>query len=151
MGAIAVAQDTRGRSTQDVVQAMAAAAPHRGDRIAALTHGAVGLATVNDEDLVDACVGISDGTAVAFVGSLDNASELRADLRARGASLGDGSLVELLAAAARAHGDDLPRRLRGVFAAAISDGKSVFCFRDQIGYRPLFYRRDASGFYAASE
>ncbi|OGO55223.1 MAG: hypothetical protein A2V85_09615 [Chloroflexi bacterium RBG_16_72_14] len=38
-----------------------------------------------------------------------------------------------------------------MFAGAVSDGETVFAFRDHIGYRSLVYRRDAAGFYAAAE
>jgi asparagine synthase (glutamine-hydrolysing) len=49
------------------------------------------------------------------------------------------------------YGEELPGQLRGVFSAAISDGSRAYCFRDHLGYRPLFYRDDANGFHAATE
>jgi asparagine synthase (glutamine-hydrolysing) len=60
-------------------------------------------------------------------------------------------LLDLLAAGFRRYEKDLPGHMRGAFAAAISDGESVYSFRDHIGYRPLFYRHDEHGFYAATE
>lgn len=155
MGAIAVFLPEQGPGQPAVVDAMAAAAPHRGTRTATLIYGRCALGCATD-DLPDAIVGSADNLAFAFVGSLDNAAALARDL-----GFGDlgpiapgelpARLPELLAAGFRRYGQDLPAHLRGVFAGAISDGEGVFCFRDHIGYRPLFYRRDSRGFFAATE
>jgi asparagine synthase (glutamine-hydrolysing) len=156
LGAIAVFLPEQGPAQPDIALAMTAAAPHRGPRIETLVHGRCVLACSNPEDLPDAVIATSGDLAVAFVGSLDNAAEFASDLERGGsAPIADprlaASLPVLLAAGFRAYGEDLPARLRGVFAGAISDGERVYCFRDHIGYRPLFYRRDSHGFYAATE
>jgi len=117
----------------------------------ALTHGRCALASSNPDDFADAVLGVADGMAVAFVGSVDNAADLTRDLEERGTPPSDGTLPALLVACLRIYGDDMPGRLRGVFAGAITDGETVTCFRDHVGYRPLFYRNDDRGFYAATE
>jgi asparagine synthase (glutamine-hydrolysing) len=156
VGAIAVFLPEQGPAQLAIVLAMMEAAPHRGTRVDTLVVGRCALATSNTDDRSDAVIGTSDTTAVAFVGSLDNAADLARELERGGyPSIKDphlaASLPALLALGLRAYGEDLPARLRGVFAGAISDGDRVYCFRDHIGYRPLFYRRDSRGFYAATE
>ena len=147
MGAIAVFLSSRGPATASVVEAMAASAPHRGPTVASVVHGRCALACSNPVEGPDATVAKVDDLAVAFVGSLDNASQLAHDL----ALEADTGLTVLLAKAFRVHGEEMPARMRGVFAGVVTDGHWVYCFRDQVGYRPLFYRSDGNGFYAATE
>lgn len=151
MGAIAIFLAGAGKPAPDVVEAMAAAAPHRGSRVDTLVLGRCALSCSNPADLSDAIIGYSDGMAAAFVGVLDNAQQLARDLKARGASVPATNPALLLAAGFRVFGENLPARLRGVFAGAVTDGERVHCFRDQVGYGPLFYRIDGRGFFAASE
>jgi asparagine synthase (glutamine-hydrolysing) len=156
VGAIAVFLPALGEAQPDVVARMAAAAPHRGTGVQTLVHGRCALACSSNAAMPDAVLGAAYDLAVAFVGSLDNPAELTRDLRrcsnAPIFDTGDDiDLPTLLAAGFRFHGRDLPARLRGVFAGAISDGERVFCFRDHIGYRPLFFRSEDRGFYAATE
>jgi asparagine synthase (glutamine-hydrolysing) len=156
LGAIAVFLPHDGPAEEGVPRVMAGAAPHRGTRTEVLVHGRCALACTNPDEAPDAVVGTADQLAIVFVGSLDNAADLARDLQERGsATIGEGlpdaSLPALLAAGFRVYGEDLPARLRGVFAGAITDGERVFCFRDHIGYRPLFYRSDSRGFFAATE
>lgn len=157
MSAIVVFLAADGPAQAGVARVMAAAAPHRGARVETILHGRCAIAGIDADDRGETSVGVSDGLAVAFTGSLDNAADLVTDLERRGAltAVATGSappaIPELLAAAFRVHGEDLPARLRGVFAGAISDGDTVWAFRDHVGYRPLFYRHDGQGFFAASE
>jgi asparagine synthase (glutamine-hydrolysing) len=130
---------------------MSAAAPHRGDRAETIVHGRASLSCVNSPDLPDATVGCVGGVAVAFVGTIDNAEDLAQDLERRGNPARDTTPPALLAAGYRAYGEELAGRLRGVFAGAVTDGERLYCFRDHVGYRPLFYRFDDEGFFAATE
>jgi asparagine synthetase B (glutamine-hydrolysing) len=41
--------------------------------------------------------------------------------------------------------------LRGQFAAAVSDGARIWCFRDQVGFRAIYYRDDEHGVFMGSE
>ncbi len=147
MGAIAVFLPERGDAAPQVIEAMCAAAPHRGQRVDTLVHGRCAIACSNTDDLADAVIGIRGDLAVAFVGTLDNAADLARELE----PAADTELLALLAAGFRVNHEGLAARLRGVFAVAVSDGTSVWCARDHLGYRPLFYRRDARGFFAATE
>ena len=82
IGAIAGFRARNGKPPLEVVQAMAAAVPHRGSAVETLVHGRCALSCVNGPDRPDAEVARSGGIAAAFVGRLDNAAELAADARA---------------------------------------------------------------------
>ena len=156
MGAIAVFHSSRHKPSVTVVQRMASAAPHRGSRTETLVHGHSALAVTNSDEPHDARLGVFEGHAVAVVGSLASTARLAEELASSREARGEPpipfeDLPALLAAGFRAFGDQLPVRLRGIFAVAITDGNRVFAFRDHIGYRSLFYRLDARGLYAATE
>jgi asparagine synthase (glutamine-hydrolysing) len=89
--------------------------------------------------------------AAAFAGTLDNAAEVERDLVRRRLVAPESTLATLIAAGFRAYGEDLPSRLRGVFAGIVTDGSRAYAFRDHLGYGLLFYRQDGSGFFAATE
>jgi asparagine synthetase B (glutamine-hydrolysing) len=139
------------------VRAMAEAAPHRGRHVEVVSLDSSALAVIRDGELDDTAIGVDDDLAVAFVGTIDNRAQLESDLktapgrRSRGGDASADPLVRLLAAGYRAFGHELPARLRGMFAAIITDGATACCFRDQLGYKPLFYRLDGHGFFAGSE
>ena len=151
MGAIAVFLSAAPAPGEDVIGPMMAVVPHRGERRQTLVHGRCVLACIGSDDMPETALGEIDGIAVAFAGGLDNAEDLALELDRRNARPSVPGLPALLAAGFREFGVDLPERLRGVFAGAISDGQRVHCFRDHIGHRPLFYRTDGRGFLAASE
>ncbi len=132
---------------------MLAAAPHRGPTHQTLIHGSTVLGISRGEDDEDACLGTDRGFAICFAGSFDNMADLGIEL-----GLDDGSrtgtvadVLGVLAEGYRRFREELPNRMRGVYAVAISDGQRVLCFRDHVGYRPLFYRFDTDALYAASE
>jgi asparagine synthase (glutamine-hydrolysing) len=137
------------------VRTMAEASPHRGSEVEVVTLGSSALAVVRDLEIVDVALGIHDGLAVAMVGRIDNLDELELELpdsAHQGPAADPASRqVRALAAGYRAFGQDLPAQLRGMFAAVITDGRIVCCFRDHLGHKPLFYRRDVDGFFVASE
>jgi asparagine synthase (glutamine-hydrolysing) len=151
VGAIAVFLPFRGEATPETVASMNLAAPHRGERARSLLFGRCALACVCSDDLPDAVIGEADGLATALTGTIDNQQDLLDELVRLGTPVPEATIPALLAASFRAFGDGLPARLRGLFACAITDGERVFCFRDHVGYRPLFYRSDGNGFYAATE
>lgn len=135
----------------DRVALMLRAAPHRGDHVRVVEHGCAAVGVSMDEGRADAVAEVVSGMAVAFVGSLDNQAALAAELELPEALLSRAAIPTILANLYRRHGADMPHRLRGVFAGLITDGVKMFGFRDHVGYRPLFYRNDESGFFAASE
>jgi asparagine synthase (glutamine-hydrolysing) len=154
MGAFALFR-ARGRGpSEDVVRSMSGAAPHRGAQLQIAVLGNCAVACTTD-DLPDATIGITNSLLIAFVGALDNARDLEREIKRHDRLSGrpdlGGNIPTLLAAGYRAYGEELPAHLRGVFAGVVTDGNWVLCFRDHIGYRPVFYRDDAAGFFAASE
>jgi asparagine synthase (glutamine-hydrolysing) len=150
VGSIAVALSADGRPDTALAEKMIAAAPHRGGRSQVITHGPSALAISCSDLRADTSLAVQDGIATAFCGVLDNLQELAAEV---GPAADSGVLdpAKVLARLYRRHGGDTPRRLRGVFAAVISDGRRLFCFRDQVGFSPLFYRHDRGGCYVATE
>ena len=129
---------------------MLAAAPHRGTGHETLAHGDVLLGVATRPDHADAWLAGGDGLSVALAGSLDNEDELRT-LAAERAAPADVNPATLVLTAFRMWGEDAPGRLRGRFAAAVTDGSTVWCFRDHLGFRTLFYREQEGLFVAASE
>ena len=152
VGGIAVQLAADSPGSADLVRTMSAAAPHRGSRVDVVVLGRGALACATHDDRPDATVAVVEGVAAALVGKIDNAAELERDIlsgnREPHAPRTD---AELVAELFRAVGDDFPDRLRGVFSGAVTTGDRVYCFRDQLGYSPLFYRHDPNGFYAATE
>lgn len=90
---------------------------------------------------------------LALDGRIDNRDDLTRDLDAAGASLRDGTDAELVLNAYLTWGDDAPRRLIGDFAFVIWDKRRrhLFCARDHLGIKPLYYYTDGNSFLWASE
>lgn len=90
-----------------------------------------------------------DGASwIAADARIDAQRELIAQLEARSEHVGAGvSDVELLLRAYRAWGEDCVAHLLGDFAFAIWDAprRRLFCARDQLGVRSLFYAPVAGG------
>lgn len=142
------------------LERMLAAIAHRGpDGVAHWTSGPLGLGQCtlwNSPEarherlpLTSPCGGYS----IVADARLDNRDELIAALgladRPR-AQIGDGALI----LAAYLHwGERCPERLLGDFAFAIWDAcrRRLFCARDYLGVRPLFYHCSARLFAFASE
>lgn len=151
MGSIAGILDRSAGQDVSLVERMITAAPHRGERIESLVHGRCALAVGFSEDARDAGLLLQDGLAVAYCGVLDNLTDLVDDLNLLGSSAPSPSAQAVLLKAFRVFGEELPTRLRGVFAIVVTDGDRIVCFRDHVGFETLFYRHDAHGSYVASE
>src|SRR5437763_2814952 len=112
------------------LQRMLAAAPHRGascETSALQGPCLLGVARLDDGDEV--WLGEEAGGACALVGPVDDVDRLVEEFDAEPGV--DPALLVLRAV--RAFGNAAPARLRGVFAAAVWDGTSLRCFRDQLG------------------
>lgn len=131
---------------------------HRGSEVARVSVGECSLGAVWDAGLPDTAIGTAHGLGIVVTGSFDIHAELAAGLPD---GLPDGlpaehdsrlpDVVTLIAALYHAHGTEFPAVMRGTFAGVVTDGSTAYCFRDHLGHRPLFYRHDVRGFWAASE
>ena len=92
---------------------------------------------------------------IVYDGEIYNYAELAQRLQARGVALRGRSDTEVLLETYAAEGKDALRRLRGMFAFAIWDGRTgeLFCARDPFGAKPLYYMLAEGGtqFRFASE
>jgi asparagine synthetase B (glutamine-hydrolysing) len=133
---------------------MLRAAPHRGTELEVIVYGdwALGVANPSEpEGWREGSLASGSQFAVAAVGTLDDADHLANELVRLGFDPGGASPSALVLAGWEAFGDELPARLRGLFAAIVTDGRHAWCFRDHVGFRPLFYRSDGGAAYVASE
>jgi asparagine synthase (glutamine-hydrolysing) len=151
MGSIAAIFDRSGRPDIRAAESMIGESPHRGDRLGSLVQGNCVLAAGWSEERLDASLWAEDRLAVAFCGVLDNLTDLAKALQEAGHYLPSISPAAVVGAAFRAYGEETPERLRGVFAAAVTDGSRLFCFRDHIGFETLYYRHEPRASYVATE
>ena len=105
----------------------------------------------------------ADGAVtLVFNGEIYNYRELRAELAAVGHRFTTQTDSEVLLHLFERDGLDMLRRLNGIFAFAIHDGRvhgrpagvergALFLARDQIGVKPLYYSGTPQGFLFASE
>jgi asparagine synthase (glutamine-hydrolysing) len=87
----------------------------------------------------------ADGSVVIFNGEIYNYRDLKLELERRGAVFRTNCDTEVLLLGYREWGDDLVRRLVGMFAFALwdPDAERLVVVRDRFGKKPLFlYRRD---------
>ena len=150
MGAIAVHLPADGPPDPRAVERMLRASPHRGTRFERVIQGRCALGISHREDLDDTSLFREDGMASAFIGTLDNAAQLVGDLDPKDGAR-EASPAQVVLRLIRTGGLEGLSRLRGVFAAAVTDGSEVWCFRDHLAFGQLFYRHDARGFFAATE
>jgi asparagine synthetase B (glutamine-hydrolysing) len=154
MGSLAVflarAPDAAAAGAAERVGRALAAAPHRGTDRRVLTRGRCALG-VSSSEASDAWLADEDDLAGALSGVLDDQERLAKELALSGRPAAELQPASLLLAAWRAWGEGAPSRLRGVFAATVTDGTQVWAWRDHIGYRALFFRDDAAGTTVASE
>ncbi|MEP7027373.1 MAG: asparagine synthase (glutamine-hydrolyzing) [Candidatus Eisenbacteria bacterium] len=90
---------------------------------------------------------------IVFNGEIYNYVELRAELKAHGATFATGSDTEVLLAAWAVWGEDMLPRLNGMWGLAIWDAKDrrLFAARDRFGIKPFYYRVDGGRLAFASE
>lgn len=152
MGALAVVSSSSAAAA-DAVTAMLRAAPHRGAELEVRAGVAGALGVSRDSRSPDAWLAGQNGTTAAFVGTLDNAEDIRRELvgsdRRSTKDVSDPAQILLLAF--QRWGGDAFGRFRGSFTAAVHADSTLHCARDQLGLRPLFYRQEAGTFFAATE
>ncbi|MFE7131606.1 asparagine synthase (glutamine-hydrolyzing) [Streptomyces sp. NPDC057638] len=91
--------------------------------------------------------------ALAYTGEVFNHHELRAELSSRGHVFTTDSDTEVVLHAYLEWGADCARRLLGMFAFAVWDGRSqeLFLIRDRFGIYPLYYAEIPGGIALGSE
>jgi len=95
-----------------------------------------------------------DGTRwIVYNGEIFNHSDLRPDLEAAGHRYASRCDVETILHSYEQYGPDCVQLFRGMFAFAIWDRsqKRLFCARDRLGIKPLYYYSTDSFFAFASE
>jgi len=134
-----------------VAHTMLAAAPHRGRSVTTRVHGRCVLGAGTHPDLPEGSLSGPGDLTAAFTGRLDNAAEVAAAVTRAGFPAASPTPADLAVSAFRVFGEHAPDRLRGTFAGVVTDGARMWCFRDHLGFRPLFFRDDRRAFLVASE
>jgi len=90
---------------------------------------------------------------IVFNGEIYNYRELRQELQNRGHKFRTNSDTEVIVHAYEEFDEECPKRLNGMFAFAIWDGRKnrLFLARDRIGIKPLYYCQDNRGVVFGSE
>lgn len=90
---------------------------------------------------------------ITFNGEIFNYIELREELSAKGHQFVTRSDTEVILNAYREFGADCVHHFNGQWAFAIWDveAKALFLARDRMGIRPLYYTRNQTAFFFASE
>ena len=91
--------------------------------------------------------------ALVFNGEMYNFREIRRELEAEGVRFRTSSDTEVVLALYEREGENAIRRLDGMFALAVWDGRKrrLVLARDRAGQKPLFYYDDGERFLFASE
>lgn len=151
-----------GPGSRTDIRAMVAALAHRGpdgegfhhDEATRLFLGHRRLAILDIAGGAQPMWNAQNTTAVVFNGEIYNHRELRRELETLGCRFHtDHSDTEVLVHGYDRWGEDLPRRLNGMFAFCIFDTlrKRLFMARDRLGEKPLYYARSGGLFAFASE
>jgi asparagine synthase (glutamine-hydrolysing) len=151
MGALVATLTRGGRFDPSRLFRMLAASPHRGTDISHVTCGAAVLGVSNRPDFVDSTISCPGNLIAAVSGRLHNQEELARTLATSGFVSLTRNPADVVVAAFRAFGPDAANRMRGEFAAVVTDGRNMWCLRDHLGFRPLFFRDDSECFYAATD
>ena len=95
----------------------------------------------------------ADDVVLTFSGEIYNRTELRRELAARGHQFRTRSGTEVLLHCYLEWGADCVRRLNGMFAFGVWDGRSqeLLLARDRLGVKPLYYAPLAEGVVFGSE
>lgn len=91
--------------------------------------------------------------AIVYNGEIYNMNQLRKELEEEGVIFSTSSDTEVILAGYMEHGVDFVKRLNGIFAFAIWDGrrKKLYLFRDRLGVKPCFYTKRGMGIIFSSE
>ena len=156
-GALALGSQPTDRA---ILEQMTQALFHRGpDGFGIAQHGRVGLghrrlrildlSTDADQPMWNDARDV----AIVFNGEMYNFREIRRELEAKGVRFRTSSDTEVVLALYEREGENAIRRLDGMFALAVWDGRKrrLVLARDRAGQKPLFYYDDGERFLFASE
>jgi asparagine synthase (glutamine-hydrolysing) len=132
---------------EDVLRAMTDVMDHRGPDDAGYVAGdgcSLGARRLSIVDVAGGHQPVADERGRAWAaqnGEIYNHGALRRELQARGHVLASRCDTEILPHLYEEHGDDLARRLRGMFALAVwdRDARRGVLIRDRLGIKPLYY------------
>lgn len=99
----------------------------------------------------DASLARADGVAVAFSGQLDNLRDLERLLPPDDEPAPPVSPAGVVLRAFLTYREGAASIFRGAFAAVVTDGSTLWCFRDHVGWGQLFYRDEHERVYVATE
>lgn len=144
----------------ELIKQMIRSLAHRGPDAAGNWHdGAIALAHcmlhTTPESLLEVQP-LQDETGdavIIFDGRIDNRSDLKALLLSKGFAARTDTDAELVLEAYMCWGVGCPAKILGDFAFAIWDGRKrlLFCARDPMGIKPLYYYVDGKKFLFSSE
>jgi len=109
----------------------------------------IGIAT--RPDFVQEWLSAPSDLVAAVTGRVDNAAALYTELSAAGVRPVSEMSADVVVAAFRAWGPTGVNRFRGAFSCVVTDGETLHAVRDHVGFRPMFFHRDAKGFVCAGE
>src|SRR5215469_2425540 len=132
---------------------------HRGpDEDGFLVDGNVGLA-MRRLSIIDIQTGHQpvsnedDSIWLVYNGEIYNHQRLRTELESKGHRYRTKSDTETIIHLYEEYGQDCVKHLQGMFAFVIWDkrNRQLFCARDRLGIKPLYYRLDGESFLFGSE
>ncbi len=149
-----------GKEDKELVEKMKKAIKHRGpdahgtfsDKNVTLGHvrlSIIDLSKAGNQPMSNE----NEDVWIVFNGEVYNFKELREDLEKKGHKFKSNTDTETIIHGYEEYGFDIVKRLRGMFAFAIYDGreKLLFLARDRVGIKPLYYTIHDRTFYFASE
>ena len=91
--------------------------------------------------------------AIVYNGEIYNMGVLKKELEEAGEKFLTNSDTEVILAGYIRHGADFVKKLNGIFAFGIWDGRlgKLFLFRDRAGVKPCFYKKSGDTLIFASE
>jgi asparagine synthase (glutamine-hydrolysing) len=142
---------TAGPPSDAVVRRALEAVPYPTPTVTLRTLGNATLGIATRPDYVDEHISAPGDLIAAICGRIDNAADLASDATI-GRHLPEAfNDADLVVAAFRARGVNAVDRFRGGFSGTVTDGASVWWFRDHVGFKPLFFRDDPTSLIVAGE
>jgi asparagine synthase (glutamine-hydrolysing) len=91
--------------------------------------------------------------AIVFNGEIYNFMEIRKELVTKGYCFNSETDTEVILASYSEWGEACVTRFNGMWAFALLDKhkNKIFCSRDRVGIKPLYYAKNGNKFYLASE